>query len=839
MTLKAIRLLFILLCFSIISAFYSGCNYITHRTISKDYAFDSTKSDQDPNYNVSLDFNYQDFTSYLYLGNRVENFTAYFNTFFKSQEDFNDAYDEYRASLFSYYNRRLDSLGITHDVPSSVKDKLTSAIERSSKIIQFHKNSKFIDDAVLIIGKSYFYLNEYYKAERTFNEFLSKFSSSVLADEAILYLGRTKVKLDKIDEGLTIFKTLVSTSPDNEIQSQASRELGILAYNSNNQDDAVKYFKASIDFSKDKERKAEGQFILAKILSGYKPTLAADEYKKVLDYSSDYDLTFFARLNYAKGLIKNKDFKKATDELTSLRKKYRDESGFTQLVDLEIANNLYGQKNYKDAKEKYYEVIVKYPNSISSSDAYFHLARHEEEINKDYLNAFINYKKATEESNSSDYFKESSLKSVTFEKYFGLLGDVSDSAKLNIPTANADVEKFRKKYNEDKGIEQQKELDRNGNTQTGTENPPKGDDGKQKGKGNGKSSTVGFKNKVYKVLPDTLKEDKKNNPPIDPGNQTRHPRNPLRNTEKKQDSTKDKHKDTLEVKVNDSLKVQTDSINAKTKSEKIFNAYYELAELFMYNLDQKDSAEFYLKRLLEKYPDSERQAKLLYTLGNFYKNGNKTSDAEQTFRKIISNYPNSVYAFESKKILGIKSSEVDITLNPVDAIIKEALAFFNDKKYPEAVMKLKEIESEYPDDSLLGKSFYTIGWIYENKIINKDSSLYYYKKLKEKFPHSEYSQKVTPMLDYLASLEIKNSTDSTNENFVRNDSSKVNSSPIDSTKVKNSDIPPVSDQKEHEAKIGKDSLDEKKVDTTNVSDQNKLSQEEINKLLKEPDPGKK
>lgn len=205
-----LTLLFVFLASSIIC--YTGCNFVTHRTVSVDSPYDSNKSDQDPNYNVSLDYKYQDFISYFYLGNRVENFTAYFNTFFKSQEDFNEGYNDYRTTLISFYNKRLDSLGINPPISASVKDKMDKAIERSSKIIQYHKNSKYIDDAVLIIGKSYYFEGEYFKAERTFNEFLSKFSSSNLADEAILYLGQTKVRVDKKDEGEVIFKNLLLNS---------------------------------------------------------------------------------------------------------------------------------------------------------------------------------------------------------------------------------------------------------------------------------------------------------------------------------------------------------------------------------------------------------------------------------------------------------------------------------------------------------------------------------------------------------------------------------------------------------------------------------------------------
>lgn len=782
--------------------FLGGCTHFQHRTTSQDSPYDSTKSDQDPNYDVSLDFGYQDFISYLYPGNRIENFTAYFNTFYKSKEDFESAVEEYRLSLISFYNRRLDSLGVVPVLNASVKEKFDKAIERSSKIIQFHKNSKFIDDAVLIIGKSYFYETDYYKSERTFNEFLSKFAASELADEAILFLGRSKIRLGKTEEGIGIFKDLVQKATDGEVRSQAARDLGILAYNKGNYDEAANYFKASIDFSKNNERKAEEQFILAKILSEYKPSVAAKEYRKVLDFTSDFDLVFYSRLNYGKGLIANKEYLKAAEELEDIRKKYRDEIGFTQHVDLEIANNLYAQKKYPEALEKYYEVIVKYPNSPVSSDAYYSLAKHEEDVNKNYLDAFVNYKKATEENASSDYYKESSEKAGTFERYFTLLDVISeDTVRREIPTVNANVERYRREFNEEKGIET---IDQN------VTEPPRGPDSET---GDGKGRPGGNR---MSVLKDTI-EEQKELPDAGPSIEEME-----KMLEEKQVTSEkgDTLQDSLRMsEISDSLKAVQDSIDAKTRQTKVFNAYYELAELFIYNLHQQDSAEHYLKILLTKFPESDNQAKILYTLGNFYKNNARNEEADATFRKIVDDYPNTVYAIESGKILGLTKGNVMVTQSPTEQFFREALDMFSMNRDTQAVVLLRDLVQKYPDDSLSAKALYGLGWIYENKIINKDSSVFYYKMLKEKFPESEYTVRVTPKLDYIASLEPKDSTGT-----VANDTTNVEGvSPVEEGQI--------SDTTKTEVKP--DESGEVKIEQPPAEEEGKLSQEEIDKLLKE------
>jgi TolA-binding protein len=827
------------------SVLQPGCSYITHKTYSTENTPDSGSIIvPDPNYNVTLDFNYQDFVSYFYMGNRVENFTAYFNTFYRSQEDFDDAYDEYRSTIISQYNKRLDSLGIVVPINASVKDKLDKAIERSSKIIQFSKNSKYIDEAVLIIGKSYYFQGLYFKAERTFNEFLSKFSSSPLADDAILFLGQTKLRLGKKEEGEKIFKSLSKDADDLVVKSLAFRNLGILAFNRGNYQEAVDYFESSIKFAVSDERKAEEQFILSKILSVYKPELAAASYKKVLDYTSDFDLKFYSRLNYAKSLVYNKSYSKADEELDDVRNKYREEIVFTQLIDLEMANSFYAQGKIPEALDKYYEVIVKYPNTPVSSDAYYFLGKHEEDVNKSYLNAYVNYKKATEENINSDYIRESEAKTKTFEQYFALEGEIKDSSKVDIPTVNADVEKYRMKYNEERGVEtleqNTKNSDNSGEDDRRNENNnPDGIRNDGDGKPGGvKEIFISHKDDSLERPERSPDEDMKipENEGIPEQKENQENNNPG-NMEKPPEVTDEKPEEILSDSV---ASLRADSVQAaeerealKLNEEKRFNAYYGLAELFMYNMQQNDSAEFYLKLLLDEFRESDKRTKILYTLGNFYKNLGKKEEGDSVFQLIIDHYPNTVYANESRKILGQKL-EKNINLNPIDDLFSSALLQLDSNNYIMAISDLEQVELIFPNDTMVAKSLYAIGWIYENKLVNKDSSLFYYNKLRTKFPESEYTLKVSPMLDYIASLDVKNSPDSTNANPEGSDTMKTEEKDVN-TESGDEEVKKESEEEKKPEETVKENT--KPEEQEGEEGKTTLSQEEIDKLLKETEDG--
>lgn len=727
----------------------TGCNHLTYSTV-RPSANDTTGNEPDPDFGRSLDFEFQDLTSYLFIGNRVENFSAYFNKYFQAEEDFDLAMEEYRAGSITTYNRRLDSLGVTPPVSASVKEKLDKSIERASKIIQFHKNSKYIDDAVLTIGKAYYFQTDYINAERKFNEFLLRLSSSEFADEALLYLARSKMKMRKDEEAVKILKDIVGKSEDREVKSLASRDLGIYAYNNGNIAEAVEDFKKAIEFSNDNVRKAENQFILARLSSLYKPETSAKEFRKVLDYSPDFDLTFFARLNYAKGLIIEKDFGEAQDELESMRKKYRDYKDFTPLIDLEIANNLYKQGKIDEGKEKYFEVIVKYPNTASSSDAYYFLGKDLEEKHNDYLNALVNYKKSTQENSLSEFYPESDRKSKTLEKYFRLISEIREDSDLRIPDLNPEVEAFRSKYNEEQGIEdlnKQNEIDNRGMENNSGDNR----DGDQRGDGKGKPG--GMKH-VFASQGDSIEDLMKGNDPTGSTNQGSD-FNPGKVSEEKSQELK------VESEVQQKEQDSISSINAITeqaeKENKIYNSYYELAELFMYDMNMPDSVEFYLNMLLDKYPDPSKKAKTMFMLGNFYKSTGNEERAVATFTAILSEFPNTVYARESRTLL---NKDVEIEEQADDDLITRALIKFNSENYDEAVQLLKEFSDKNPADSLSAKALYGIGWIYQNNLYNKDSAVAYYKLLKMRFPESAYYASIAPTLDYFVSLEV-NDSDST------------------------------------------------------------------------------
>src|SRR5690349_19427793 len=87
---------------------FQSCSSFNYKTY--DERSNEDVEDPDPNYALTLDENFQDFTSYMFIGNRIENFSTYFNTYFNAKENFDDAYEDYSTRLLATYNERQGSI---------------------------------------------------------------------------------------------------------------------------------------------------------------------------------------------------------------------------------------------------------------------------------------------------------------------------------------------------------------------------------------------------------------------------------------------------------------------------------------------------------------------------------------------------------------------------------------------------------------------------------------------------------------------------------------------------------------------------------------------------------
>ena len=205
--------------------------------------------------------------------------SVYFNTFFNTKKAFNAAEKARSASPRA---------------GAGEKD-YQKAIEKALKIVENYPNSKYYDDAVYILGVSYYYTRQYGKAERRFRELLANYPNSKYTKEVNLYLAKSKLALGDMDNSLVIFGQVFDSDYDKKYKAEAARALGTHNFETKDYDQARRYFIALRDSLGDAVAKCEAQIYIA---DGYFESFqfqdALGAYLQLLGMSPDKDQKYHA-----------------------------------------------------------------------------------------------------------------------------------------------------------------------------------------------------------------------------------------------------------------------------------------------------------------------------------------------------------------------------------------------------------------------------------------------------------------------------------------------------------------------------------------------------------------
>lgn len=740
----------LILCGFLFLLTFGACSSFNYKTY--DEKQNEGIDDPEPNYELTLEPGFQDFTSFMFIGNRIENFSTYFNTYFNASENFDEAYDDYATRVLSNYNEKQDSIFARPRLSQESIDKFNIAIEKASKVIQYHKSSEFMDRSVLLVGKSYYFLGDYLKAERKFGEFISKLKSSRYLDEALMYLAKTQLRLENEPPAIDRLNNLIKTSKDESVVSESYQSIAEYYLNKKDYENAIKNFKNAIKYSGDNGFKAQMQFLVASVTAKSDPKKAALEFDRVLDYSPSFDLEYLARYNYAKNKVLAGKFSDALPELEDLEVKYKDNALFLSQVNFLKGSYYEEKKDNSRAIKQYYNVIKNFPQTVASSDASCRVGQYFENDQNDYLNALRYYRFAAEQSTAGILYPLALSKASVFKRYFELKSTILGT----VINTEYDAE-FKK--NTILEIEGQ---DPNA--------PPKGFD--EGGKNGGERM----------IIYDSTEGESKFN-----------------------------ELDTFSIQDTDTL--ITEYVDSTAIREKeISEAKFELAELFLYDLNRLDSSEIYLIDALGSSNDYDFTAKVLFALADLYRKDNRDEKSNETLRRIINEFPLSEMANSSRRLLNLSVTEETIG-DRADSVYNSAETSFISGDYSASLVKFKELIAAFPDSKHLDKAMYACGWIYENILMKSDSAYYYYSSLLQALPNTEAAAMVMQKVEQYESFN-KSPVD-------------TSASVIDTSKVKKESEVPVNKDTELKIKDGSEQIDSEGNTIQKSTEENMKKEDEI------------
>ncbi|MDP6777532.1 MAG: tetratricopeptide repeat protein [Candidatus Latescibacteria bacterium] len=176
---------------------------------------------------------------------------------------------------------------------------------------------------------------------------------------------------------------------------------------------------------------------------------------------------------------------------------------------------------------------------------------------------------------------------------------------------------------------------------------------------------------------------------------------------------------------------------AEKEGKKGFEARLSMAELYLFRLQEPDSALAMYNLVLETADTTEYAPKALFAIGLVY--ADSLADVErarESFERIIHDHPTTSYAFAARERIGDERTDDALA----EARFVEAEALAQEGVDPgESLKILRQIAEEYPNSLYAPKSLYSLAWTHENRLGQLEPAREAYQLLVDRYPMTDFA----------------------------------------------------------------------------------------------------
>lgn len=756
---------------------------------------------------------------------RWQDFTAYFNTYYNAQRLMKESEAE-----FEYHDEKkrvtprvlivdadlaasekpttgpppfMTEFIITQQKRQPVSIKLDSIIIKGSKLMATRPKSNFLEGTLYLMGKSFFYRNEWLSSQLKCSEMLDRYPDGDMSPDGHLLLVKNLLVQKKFFAGKLMLSRTVDISWQKkryDILSEAFRLEAELALFEDDYEGALRPYKQAVAQADDTELQAKWQLDLASLLYRMgKFEKAVVEFDKVHDYSPDYLTRFEADLYKSACLMRLDSFDMASEILTKLEEDGKFEE-WLPFVQVQKMNVIRLKKDDKAALE-----AEKYADSAFATSPAL--------IAYNYERAMDYYKK-NEYGNARRYFARARVtRSPAFnsaQKMFFLLNQWEERRNFALP----ELERYRTYLNM-----------QNDTTADSTKYPPNidllnsGVDNSLTSNREKDSSVVPDSAKSMIVVKDTVKSivlqdpsTKKEvytksdltkntdslsttdslksldivNPNISVSDNAEESAKsePLKDSAKSSpkppdlvvSSSKDSLQAVLEQRLKDfreKRKQQQDSLkNADNRrmetplppakgepltKNSIYTdsaryvlalALFELGRIHE-QLKNHDSALFYFQLSVETAPLTNPLTSRFYHALSRKIRDKDPYTADSLLEVMVERFPLTEYGRDAMSQLGYTDAFI---IDTVAELYASGSQLRRHGDFNFAIRQFKKIYYNYPKSKLAPRALYAVGWTFERNLLLFDSAFYYYQLLLQDYPDSEYSKDIQLTVTYYLAL---------------------------------------------------------------------------------------
>jgi tetratricopeptide (TPR) repeat protein len=590
------------------------------------------------------------------------NTTAHYNAYFLAKQKLEEVEHNLFVNRKDDYNQLLDVVApVDTNIANTIRKETDYSIEKASLAIQRHKNSKWLDDSYLLVGKARIYQADFPNAIETF-----KFVNSESKDKDAHHLALTGLlRAFTEQKDYNYARAVIERAKKEKLSKQTLAEFYLVRGQFHKQqqeyDQMLAVLKQASKLMHKGEKRARVNFIIAQLyLMLEKPALAYKYFRATFKNNPSYDLAFYAQLNMIQTFpVQKGDGKK---KLMAYFKKLLNDSknaDYKDKIYYQMALFEYRHSNYPESV-KYLKQSVANNTNDANQKAYSFLKLGE-----------IHYEKLQQYNLAKAYY-DSTMQSLppttpnfdaiakrhkvldSFVKHINTI-QTEDSlqrlAKMDSQSLNKYLEDqiaLEEKRQEELAEKQSQDIQQEASSIFAADN------GKGQNKVGGGDDSQGkwyFYNTASlsrgktsfsrkwgnRKLEDNWRRSTKeanvdfsnpNSPPV----ATTEPAKPKLS---KEEEIKQKKEGMLAT-----LPLSKEAM--EQSNQKLEDAYYNLGKIYNLELNEQKNAIKTYEDLLTRFPDSEHKPEIYYLLYLVYKD--QADEKQDIYKnKLLSEFPNSAF----------------------------------------------------------------------------------------------------------------------------------------------------------------------------------------------------
>ena len=588
-------------------------------------------------------------------------FNAYFNTYYNAKTSFERGVELQENQDFRINPER--PIRIHPTPPRAGQSHFEDAIQKSADVIRFHPQSRWVDSAIEMMGRSYFYQQQFFSADQKFVELLSTTSDPEMRQRAILWRGRAALELDNYLQGINYIEArLFSTEFDwePEIASEVKLILAQLLVERNEYDDAVFYLEEALPEVDSRKLEMKAHFLHGQLLEDLEEyDRSFDAYDRATHRSNpSYDLIYHAERKMGIVARKRGDLDWAMDHFRAMS---RDDRHFEYIADIEyeIARTLHDQGQYTAAKEKYDQVLRRRsqnPTREVQAQIYYGLAEIYRDFYQDFSTTAAYFDSSAQQASNIEELPsgfDADVMSRSYGEYSRLQAEVLrlDSLLWLGELSEAEFDSVVTNIREQKlaELEEQQQEQRRQHMVTP-------EDIEEAGEQADEVTENGFLNHKN---PQLVQQNTQafqaywgSRPLVDDWRRMEAVRMSIvRQFEEEGEEVEDVDEAIEEAAGAQAQTIELDFSEIPFTEEEqqetrhnIASHEYEIGNVFFTSLAMPDSAAIYYRSVMGRFPDSELAPQAIYSLSELYQSAGDSVQAMQYAMQLVDFYPKTVYA---------------------------------------------------------------------------------------------------------------------------------------------------------------------------------------------------